>query len=127
METPKQMGVTEALARISRYFSSQCSWSDARRVICRTCRAEICRVRAYISLHDERIGNECSGPGRALRLEIPYCPNCESVPNRYGCIHLSEADMNLPAVIEASRPFGMVTEIPTVEPIHQTEPKRVAG
>jgi hypothetical protein len=49
------------------------------------------------------------------------------VPNRYGCIHLSEADMNLPAVIEASRPFGMVTEIPTVEPIHQTEPKRVAG
>jgi hypothetical protein len=35
--------------------------------------------------------------------------------------------MNLPAVIEASRPFGLVTEIPIVEPVPQTEPKRVAG
>ncbi|HLJ79003.1 MAG TPA: hypothetical protein VKT75_16400, partial [Acidobacteriaceae bacterium] len=90
MDTPKQLGITETLARISGYFSSHCSWSDTRHVICRTCRAEICRVRAYVSLHDESQGEACSGPGRAWRMEIPYCPNCETVPSRYGCIHLSE-------------------------------------
>ena len=116
MDTPKQMGITEALARISDYFSSRCSWSDARQVTCRACRAEISRVRAYVLLHDERQGNECSGPGRAWRMEIPYCPNCEPVPSRYGCIHLSEADMNLPAVIEASRPFGTIIEIADQQP-----------
>ena len=129
MDTPKQVGITEALARISDYFSSHCSWSDARQVTCRTCRTEIDRVRAYVLLHDERQGNECSGPGRAWRMEIPYCPNCEPVPSRYGCIHLSEADMSLPAVIEASRPFGTIIEISDQQPaleIPDQKPGRLA-
>ena len=38
-------------------------------------------------------------------MEIPYCTVCEAEPSRYGCIHMSESDLNLPSVIEASRPF----------------------
>jgi len=129
MDTPKQLGITETLARISGYFSSHCSWSDTRHVICRTCRAEICRVRAYVSLHDESQGEACSGPGRAWRMEIPYCPNCETVPSRYGCIHLSEPEMNLPAVIEASRPFGTIVEISDSQQLETPDQKaaRLAG
>lgn len=39
-------------------------------------------------------------------MQIPYCPACESTPSPYGCIHMSEEELNLPSVIEASRPFG---------------------
>ena len=112
MDTPKQLGIAETLARISGYFSSHCTWSEARQLTCRTCRAEICRTRAYMLLHDQEQGDACTGPGRAWRMEIPYCPNCEPVPSRYGCIHLSTADMNLPVVIEASRAFGTVVRLP---------------
>jgi hypothetical protein len=119
MNTPKQLGIAETLAQISGYFSSHCTWGEARQVTCRTCRAEIARVRAYMSLHDEERGEACSGPGRAWRMEIPYCPNCEPVPSRYGCIHLSEAEMKLPVVIEASRAFGAVI------PLHDQQRKAV--
>ena len=40
-------------------------------------------------------------------MEIPYCEDCESTPSSYGCIHMSETDLNLPSVIAASRPFGI--------------------
>jgi hypothetical protein len=60
-----------------------------------------------MSLHDERFGDACVGPGRAWRMEIPYCTGCENPPSRYGCIHMSEADLRLPSVLEASRPFGI--------------------
>ena len=62
-------------------------------------------MRAFMSLHDERFGEACIGPARAWRMEIPYCTVCEEPPSRYGCIHMSEAELNLPSVIEASRPF----------------------
>lgn len=58
-----------------------------------------------MSLHDEQFGEACTGPARAWRMDIPYCANCEEEPSRYGCIHMSESDLNLPSVIEASRPF----------------------
>ncbi|HUH63236.1 MAG TPA: hypothetical protein VLZ50_09580 [Terracidiphilus sp.] len=48
----------------------------------------------------------CIGPGRAWRVEIPYCPSCEYPPGLYGCIPMSQTDLNLPSVLEASRPFG---------------------
>jgi hypothetical protein len=63
-------------------------------------------------------------------MEIPYCPTCEPVPSRYGCIHLSEADMSLPAVIEASRPFGTIVEISDEQPVLEIadqKPGRLAG
>ncbi|HLJ79427.1 MAG TPA: hypothetical protein VKT75_18570, partial [Acidobacteriaceae bacterium] len=79
--------------------------------------------------HDESQGEACSGPGRAWRMEIPYCPNCETVPSRYGCIHLSEPEMNLPAVIEASRPFGTIVEISDSQQLETPDQKaaRLAG
>ena len=62
-------------------------------------------LRAYMSLHDEHFGDACIGPARAWRMEIPYCTVCEAETSRYGCIHMSESELNLPSVIEASRPF----------------------
>jgi hypothetical protein len=58
-----------------------------------------------MSLHDEQFGDDCIGPARAWRIEIPYCASCEEAPSLYGCIHMREAELNLPSVVEASRPF----------------------
>jgi len=73
------------------------------------CGSEILRVRAFMSLHDERFGDACIGPARAWRMEIPYCTVCDEPPSRYGRIHMSQAELNLPSVIEASRPFPGTT------------------
>ena len=106
MDTPKQIGLAESLARISNYFTVRCRLDGPRGLTCAQCGGEIRRIRAYMSLHDDRFGNSCVGPGRAWRMEIPYCSDCESLPSPYGCIHMSEADLNSPSVMEASRPFG---------------------
>ena len=106
METPKRMGVVQSLAKISEYFTVHCRLDGPRHLTCAHCGGEISAVRAFMSLHDERFGDSCVGPGRAWRMEIPYCAACESPPSRYGCLHMSEADLNLPSVVEASRPFG---------------------
>lgn len=107
MNTPKQMGSTETLAQISAYFAQRCRLDSAHKLTCAQCGSEIRRIRAYMSLHDAQFGNRCVGPGRAWRMEIPYCPACEEPPSRYGCIHMSRTDLGLPGVMEASRPFGL--------------------
>lgn len=106
MDTPKQMGHSATLAQISTYFSLRCRFNSAHKLTCTRCGGEIRGIRAYMSLHDEQFGNSCIGPGRAWRLEIPYCPACEELPGRYGCIHMSRSELDLPSVMEASRPFG---------------------
>jgi hypothetical protein len=107
MQTPKQTTVTETLAQISQFFAVHTKQDDARQVTCARCGGEIRRVRAYMSLHDQQFGDACIGPGRAWRMEIPYCIACETPPSLYGCIHMSAADLNLPSVLDASRPFGI--------------------
>lgn len=106
METPKRMNATDTLAQISAYYASRCHLDAAQKLTCARCGGEIRGIRAFISLHDEQFGNSCVGPARAWRMEIPYCPACESIPSEYGCIHMSAGELNLPSVIEASRPFG---------------------
>ena len=107
MDTPKRIGLAETLARISNYFTLHCRLDGPSGLTCTQCGGEICRVRAYMSLHDEQFGDSCVGPGLAWRMEIPYCAGCEAPPSHYGCIHMNETDLNLPSVFEASRPFGM--------------------
>ena len=106
METPKRMGVVQTRAQISEFLTVRCRLEGPRDLRCAHCGGEIRRVRAYMSLHDERFGDSCVGPARAWRMEIPYCAACESPPSHYGCIHMSESELNLPSVMEASRPFG---------------------
>ena len=106
METPKRLNLTETQAQISNYYSLHCRREGLRRVQCVHCGADIHRIRAFMSLHDERFGEACVGPGRAWRMEIPFCAMCEDEPSGYGCIHMREDDLNLPIVLEASRPFG---------------------
>lgn len=107
METPKRLSATETLAQISVFLESRCRLDHAGQLACVKCGGEISRVRAYMSLHDQRYGDQCMGPGRAWRMEIPFCVQCEEPPSRYGCMHMSEEELNLPSVIEASRPFGI--------------------
>ena len=104
------MTLAETQARISDFFGLHCGLVGNKELVCRRCGGEIRRVRAFMSLHDEQFGDDCIGPARAWRMEIPYCTNCEEPPSRYGCIHMSEAELNLPSVIEASRPFPAKAE-----------------
>ena len=106
MDTPKRMSLAETQAQISNYLTVRCRLEGVREVKCAICGGEIRRIRAYMLLHDEQFRDACIGPGRAWRMEIPYCTACEQPPGEYGCIHMSHADLNLPSVLEASRPFG---------------------
>lgn len=105
METPKRLNMPETLAAISAYYRDHCQGSTHQNA-CAHCGGDIHRIRGFMLLHDQQFGDACAGPGRALRMEIPFCPRCEARPAEYGCIHLSAADLNLPSVIEASRPCG---------------------
>ena len=107
METPRRRNFTKTQAEISGFLARECRLENGH-LTCAHCGGELRRVRAFLSLHDQQFGDACIGPGRAWRMEIPYCPACEDPPSRYGCIHMSESDLNLPDVIEASRPFGAI-------------------
>lgn len=106
MQTPKQVGVADTLARFTEYYNTHCRLDAPKALACAQCGDEIQQVRAYMALHDEQFGAACAGPGRAWRMAIPFCPNCEEVPSRYGCIHMTADELNLPSVVAASRPFG---------------------
>jgi len=99
------MTLAETQAKIAGFFSQRCRQTGPAELICTNCGGEIRRTRAFLSLHDERFGDACAGPARAWRMDIPYCTRCEEPPSRYGCIHMSEAELKLPSVLEASRPF----------------------
>lgn len=105
MDTPRRLTLAATQAKIAEFFTSRCCLTGPAELVCASCGGEIRRTRAFMSLHDERFGDACVGPTCAWRMDIPYCTNCEEPPGRYGCIHMSEAELNLPSVIEASRPF----------------------
>lgn len=107
MDTPKRLSMTETLSAFSAWYRDHCRTLAGLRITCIHCGTEIHRVRGYMLLHDEQFGESCAGPGRALRMEIPFCPVCENRPGEYGCIHMPAADMNLPSVLEASRACGV--------------------
>jgi|GEM_PF-6006584 len=54
---------------------------------CRHCGAQVRAVLAYISIHTTLFTN-CAGGGVVERVEMPYCPNCETRPESLGCVHL---------------------------------------
>ena len=105
MDTPKRMTLAQTQTKIAEFFILRCRQISPAGLTCTKCGGEIRRVRAFMCLHDDKFGEECMGPGRAWRMEIPYCAGCEEPPSLYGCVHMSEAELNLPSVIEASRPF----------------------
>ena len=109
MHTPKRMTLAQTQVQISEFFGLRCRRTSPKGIVCMRCGSEILRVRAFMSLHDERFGDACIGPARAWRMEIPYCTVCDEPPSRYGRIHMSQAELNLPSVIEASRPFPGTT------------------
>ena len=96
----------ETLAAFSAFYRDECNQTADGRVICRACGGDIHRVRGFMLLHDEQYGEACAGPGRTLRMDIPFCPTCEGRPAEYGCIHITASDFMLPSVVDASRPFG---------------------
>ena len=108
MDTPKRMDITQTLEQISRFLTLNCRLEGPHKLNCVGCGGEIRRVRAYMSLHNERFGDACVGPGLAWRMEIPYCTACEAPPSLYGCIHMSDKELNLPTVLEACRPRGAI-------------------
>lgn len=106
MDTPNRQDLAATQAQISDYFVTKTRLDQSKRLRCIHCGQEICRIRALMSLHDQRFGDLCLGPGRAWRIEIPYCPACENTPGHYGCIHMNKEELDLPVVLEASVPFG---------------------
>jgi len=58
--------------------------------LCPRCRTRLAVELAYVSVHTLDF-DFCTGEGRMVRLEIPYCPTCEHVPQQFGCIHLAHS------------------------------------
>lgn len=55
---------------------------------CPKCGAAASMILAYVSVHSIWFAGRCVGEGKVDRLIIPYCPQCEQMPDKSGCIHV---------------------------------------
>ena len=87
MKTPNKMTLTEY--RIAQGEFNKTLWEGPggllRHIPCGT----VIRTRtAYISVHNSPFPDSpCSGSGRCVPVDIPYCTQCELEPDQYGCLH----------------------------------------
>lgn len=59
------------------------------KLICRTCLTPVVFVTCYASLPATEFGDQCAGHGEVKRVNLPFCPKCEQVPETLStCIHL---------------------------------------
>lgn len=57
--------------------------------LCPSCGKEtMVQRQAMISFHHLEFGDLCTGSGRCLPMAIPFCPDCEEVPDPSGCLHI---------------------------------------
>ena len=58
---------------------------------------------AFVSVHDDRFGRQCSGRGRVWRIAIPYIEGSEPMPDEHGCIHVDEHLLDVGIRLEITR------------------------
>jgi hypothetical protein len=57
-------------------------------MVCKKCGSEIQQVIGHISIHLDCFDG-CVGDGKVRTLPLPYCPECEGIPeNTYTCVHV---------------------------------------
>jgi hypothetical protein len=93
MKTPTKMSANEFLRQLFQWRRDKTSLDFVE--VCSTCRYAIRWQDVYLSLHSPEFSG-CSGPGTVIKVAIPYCPKCETVPEETGCLHIPGLLSDLP-------------------------------
>lgn len=86
MQTPKELSPRDWNKSLREFYSKEVERMGVG-FQHKSCHAPIAFVNAYVSIHF--IGFKCAGNGRVTRIEVPYCPRCEQMPELYGCFHVA--------------------------------------
>ncbi len=87
MNTPQKISFKEWSNQVDMFLSLRAFLvSEEDRYYCAHCITQLKGINAYISEHDS-MWSDCAGGGEVQSILIPYCPNCESKPEEYGCLH----------------------------------------
>jgi hypothetical protein len=104
VKTPSKVSLNEFVAAFRDYFHKNVVGSH-----CTMCGRQVDFVPAYISKHDSRFDTptqfRCSGNGKVEIVAIPFCRNCETQPDEYGCVHLEEISL-------AERAYAGIMKMP---------------
>lgn len=87
MELPKDKMSPRKFSRVIRLYKKR-HYTKEKEPKCKKCGAVILFVTATVSVHYKKFGDQCSGGGEVIQVQLPFCPRCESIPTRTsGCIH----------------------------------------
>ncbi len=93
MKTFQRVHIDDALRQMSEWFLQHTAADGNGLIRCSHCGSIIKGRIASLSIHSIEFeqggpqGDMCAGGGECLQLYIPYCANCEPVPEESGCIH----------------------------------------
>lgn len=55
---------------------------------CRNCGSVIRQMTCHVSVHNSPFKDACVGEGRVVYIQLPYCPDCEGMPQKFrSCVH----------------------------------------
>ncbi|MBA7676652.1 hypothetical protein ES703_84896 [subsurface metagenome] len=67
---------------------------------CRKCGSRTLRTNCHVSIHLKEFGPLCAGPGKVIKINYPYCPNCDGkIDYAQACFHVGIGEM-VPAMIK---------------------------
>jgi hypothetical protein len=63
------------------------AWPGTGGLQCVSCGEAIRGQAVVLDIHDRRLPG-CQGDGEMIETGVPYCPNCEELPRKRGCVHV---------------------------------------
>jgi len=87
MKTPQKITGNEFIQQKVQFEEKTTAKSELGFPLCKKCRSGIKTSLIYISLHI--IDHPCDmNSGEVLAEKLPYCPQCEVIPEKSGCVHV---------------------------------------
>jgi hypothetical protein len=88
MRTPVKVTMEEFVAERREWLKNYTVASPTTGgLLCVTCGGAIRGQAVVLDIHDRRLPG-CQGDGETIQTGIPYCPNCEELPAKRGCVHV---------------------------------------
>ena len=74
---------------INDYIDKKCKTKEGQKMFfCQVCDSKIQQTTCFVSIHLLKESG-CKGPGKVVKLPLPYCPLCEGEPkNTSTCVHV---------------------------------------
>jgi len=88
MQTPVMLTLEE-YREMRRIWLEHCTiaWPTTGGLQCVECGAVIRAQAVTLDVHNRELPG-CQGDGETMETAVPYCPSCEELPAKRGCVHV---------------------------------------